>query len=206
MEQYLQQINDFVAEFGYFFIIPLLALENIPFIGLIAPGISVLFLTGYFSNILPGGTLVAFFISFLTIVIADTLWYAIGYRYQTRWKWLQFITQKSPNIDELLAKQPFYLIALYQFAPYLRMFLPFALGAYQYSVSQWVRLVCVGSLLFTTVFFGFGYVTAQFIKNTSESSSSLEKVSFIASGFGILYVGYLVVSNLKIRARNKIKK
>lgn len=205
MEQYLGSITEFVAQYGYFFIIPLIALENVPIVGFLAPGISVLFLTGYFATVLPGGPITAFMVAWITIILADTLWYLIGYYFHNHSGWIATVRKNSPNVEELLTTQPVYALALYQFAPYLRMFLPFGLGVYRYSVWRWGILVTIGSGLFTAVFFAFGMLTAQLIGNVTESTSALETLSLVVGGIGIVYLLFLLTNYLKIRIQNKNK-
>ena len=202
MENYLTGITDFVTQYGYYFIIPLLTLENVPVIGFFAPGMSVLFLTGYFSNVLPGGNIVAFLVAWITIIFADTFWYLLGYYVQNH-RWLAKIRSHSPNVEELLTKNRFYTLSLYQFAPFLRMFLPFSLGVYRYQFVPWLALVTVGSGLYTLVFFGFGVMTNQLLTGVAESNSALKSLSLIMGGVGFLYIFFLLISYLRIRARNK---
>jgi len=203
MADYLASITEFVAQYGYFIIIPLVALENVPLVGIIAPGISIMFLAGYFSGILPGGPITAFLVVWGTIMVADTIWYLLGYYFRNHTGWMAKLRERSPNVEELLTKQRIYTLALYQFAPYLRMFLPFALGVYRYNPLRWGILVTVGSFLFTAIFFSFGLITARLLTSVTESTSALETLSLVVGGLGAVYVFFLIYSYIKIRAKNK---
>lgn len=179
MQENIALITAYAEQYGIFFIVPLVLLENIPVLGIFAPGITVLFLSGFFSPVLPGGPIVIFFLIFMTMVIADTFWYTMGYRYGTQFRFLRYIKEKSPNVAETITGQPVKFLMFYQFVPYLRMFLPFSLGLYRYDVKKWLQTTVFGSFIFTLIYVGLGWGASLWYENVDDSGSVLGLIPLI---------------------------
>lgn len=201
MPEYLAFINTQIVQLGWVVIVPLLFLENIPIIGFIAPGITVLFLAGFLSSSIIGGPILLFVVCVLTIIVADTIWYILGRVSRGKWRSVSKIAKKSPNVEELLAKQPFTYLIFYQFIPYFRMFLPFALGMYLVSFRFWLTLVTLGSTLFVAIFFGVGLVTAKFVASMTRAEEVTQTLNIVIVGFVTIYTLYLIIRYLRIRKK-----
>lgn len=204
MPEYLAFINTQIVQLGWVVIVPLLFLENIPIIGFIAPGITVLFLAGFLSSSIIGGPILLFVVCVLTLIVADTIWYTLGRASRGKWRSVSKIAKKSPNVEELLAKQPFTYLIFYQFIPYFRMFLPFALGMYLVSFRFWLTLVTLGSALFVAVFFGAGLVTAKFVDSMARAEEVTQTLNIVIVGFVAIYTLYLTIRYLRIRNKRII--
>jgi membrane protein DedA with SNARE-associated domain len=140
MQEYLSLLLSGVESVGIWFIVPFLALENIPIIGLFVPGLTVLVLSGFFYELLTGVVWKLYILAWLTIFLADSTMYLVGYFGQQKTKWLQTLSAQAPDVGELLHSQPKWALLNYQFIPYFRMFLPFALGLYRFSPVWWFPL------------------------------------------------------------------
>lgn len=189
MEENLALITTYVEQYGIFFIVPLVLLENIPVLGLISPGLTILFLAGFFHEVLPGGLYFIFFMAYATMVVADTFWYFLGKKYGLKLAWLLYIRKKSPNVEKTIITQPFYILMFYQFVPYLRMFLPFSLGLYQFSWRKWLKTTLFGSFIFSLSYIGLGVIAALWYENIEDSSSLLGIAPLLAA---ILTVGLTI--------------
>jgi len=197
MEEHLAIVTAYAEQYGIFFVVPLVLLENIPVLGLIAPGITVLFLAGFFSPVLPGGPLLIFFLIFITMIAADTFWYAMAYKYGTRFQFLRYIKEKSPNIGETITSQPVKFLMFYQFVPYLRMFLPFSLGLYHFDIKKWLKTTIFGSFIFTLTYVGLGWTAAWWYGEIDDSESILGLVPLIAVITTIFFTIRLVIKYLE---------
>lgn len=180
MEENIALITAYAEQYGIFFIVPLVLIENIPIIGLIAPGITVLILAGFFSTVLPGGPLVIMAMIYITMVAADTFWYFMGRKFGTKFRWLRYIKEKSPTIEGTVIAQPITILMWYQFVPYLRMFLPFTLGLYHYPLDKWLKTTLCGSFLFTLTYVGIGWGASLWFATIEDSSSFLAFIPLIA--------------------------
>jgi membrane protein DedA with SNARE-associated domain len=202
MNEQLALVTAYAEAYGIFFVVPLVFLENIPIVGLFSPGVTVLFLAGFFSPVLPGGPLLIFFMIFITMVIADTFWYTMGYRYGTKFRFLRYIKAQSPTIAETVTKQPIKLLMFYQFVPYLRMFLPFSLGLFQYNIKKWLKTTIFGSFIFTSTYVGLGWGTNLWFKSLDDSSAIIALIPIIGIITTILFTIHLATKYL---AQKKIQ-
>jgi len=200
MEQYLALFTDSVANFGVWFVVVFLFIENVPLIGLFAPGLTILVLSGFFYEIITGSWQKLFIIAWLTVFIADTTWYWIGYFGQQKLAFFARIATRSPNIEVLLRTQPLYMFITYQFIPYFRMFLPFALGMYRFPFYTWVPICLVASALYTGVFLGIGIFGVIVIQEIS----SVDSLTGVLST--LLVMGAIIYSVILLRKYLRLKK
>jgi len=173
MEQYLTLLQDGLAAAGLWFIVGFLFLENVPGVGLIAPGLTVLVLGGFFHEVVVAHPAQLYIIAWVTIVIADNVWYWLGYCGHHKLTWLQNVAKHSPNVSELLTKQPVWALSTYQFMPYFRMFLPFSLGMYKLSPKQWLPINLIASALYVGVFLSIGVIGAY----VAESVGGIDQIT-----------------------------
>lgn len=198
MNEYLIAIGESIEAYGLFLIIPLLFIENIPFVGFIAPGVTVLFLSGFFYEILPLSLILLFFMCLITIFAADTLWFWLGRTGRNTTKIFVRIATRSPNVEELLKTQSPLALLFYQFPPYLRMFLPFSLGMYRFPVSHWLLVSFLASVVYTAVFFGSGVLTARLWNAVDGAATASHVLNSAIVVSVIIYTVYLGVRYIKI--------
>lgn len=199
MEHYLQLITEYAEVYGVLTIVPLLFLENVPIIGFTVPGVTVLFLSGFLSHYLADGPVLVFILAYSTILFADTVWYSLGYWNQTRWRWAQKLADRSPYLERLLTTERKQWLIFYQFIPYFRMFLPFALGWYKYPTKAWFILVSIATLLYTAVYFGIGYGVYRWFTTLESSASILQLLTVLVIIGSLLYGIKLFVKYVQIR-------
>jgi len=204
MEQYLTLLQDGVAAAGLWFIVGFLFLENIPGVGLIAPGLTVLVLSGFFHELVVTHPAQLYVIAWITIVLADNVWYWLGYFGKEKITWLHTIADHSPNVNELLTKQPLWALCTYQFMPYFRMFLPFSLGMYKLTPSRWLPINLVASALYVGVFLSIGVVGALLVESVGEIDQITTNLNHILAGTAMLY-GILLFRQFN-RLRDKLQK
>ena len=199
MEQYLALIISSVEQFGVWFVVGFLFLENVPVVGFFAPGLTVLVLSGFLFEIITGNWALLFLIAWLTIFVADTLWYSIGYFAQDKNTLLQKLATRSPNVENLLRTQPIYALLTYQFIPYYRMFLPFALGMYRFSVYRWLPICLIGSALYTAVFYGVGLVGAFIWKEAAVVELVVNRLNVFLGVAIVVYTFFLLRKYYRLR-------
>ena len=203
MQEYLSLLQTSVEQLGIWFIIPFLVLENVPIVGLFAPGLTVLVLSGFFYELLTGSYVTLFLVCWLTIFLADTTWFGIGYWGQQKTRWLRSLAAKSPNVHELIHRQPWWALMNYQFIPYFRMFLPFALGMYRFSPVRWLMMCLVGSALYVAVFLGIGVLGATLLGGITDIDMITNNVNRILAVGAFFYGIYLVRKYHQLNQRPK---
>ena len=179
MEAYISLLQDSVSAIGIWFVVFFLFIENVPIVGLIAPGLTVLVLSGFFYELLVTHPLQLFLIAWATMIVADTTWFLLGYYGGTKLAFLRTIAAQSPNASEVLTKQPWYILLCYQFFPYFRMFLPFSLGLFQFSLGKWLILTTVGSGLYTAVFLGIGVAGALIATEVDVIDAVVSNINYV---------------------------
>lgn len=203
MQEYLSLLQSSVEQLGIWFIIPFLVLENIPIVGLFAPGLTVLVLSGFFYELLTGSYFTLFLVCWFTIFLADTTWFGIGYWGQQKTSWLRALAAKSPNVNELINRQPWWALMNYQFIPYFRMFLPFALGMYRFSPVRWVVMCLIGSALYVAIFLGIGVLGVTVLGGIAEIDMITNNVNRILAVGAVLYGIYLVRKYHQLNQRSE---
>ncbi|MFW6210251.1 MAG: DedA family protein [Patescibacteria group bacterium] len=193
MLEYYELLQQLFLAYGLLIIFPLLLLENFPFIGFFTPALTVLFLAGFFLGTDVDAVAEVLVVAFLAVVIGDNLWYGLGRWSGGRWRWLRQVADRAPNVEYVLTRQHPFVLIFYQFVPYLRMFLPYALGVYRYTFWRWLGINLVGSLLYVGTFILLGVAGAQLFTRLSESLILTQYLNFVLLGGMALYTLYVLV-------------
>ena len=201
MEQYLTLLQNGLAVAGIWFIVGFLFLENIPGVGLVAPGLTVLVLSGFFHELVVDHPLHLYLIAWLTMMVADNVWFWLGYFGGKKVGWLQKIAALSPNVDELLTKQSLVALYTYQFMPYFRMFLPFSLGLYKLAPLKWLLINFVGSALYVGVFLSIGVVGSTIVETAGGIDFITTNLNRILAVVAVVYGFILLQKYQQLKAR-----
>jgi membrane protein DedA with SNARE-associated domain len=124
--------------------------------------------------------------------VADNTWYWLGYFAKDKLAWLQKIADHSPNVSELLTKQPLWALCTYQFMPYFRMFLPFSLGMYKLPPHQWLPINLIASALYVAVFLSIGVVGAEIVENIGGIDQITNNLNRILA-IGAMIYGFILL-------------
>lgn len=192
-----------VETYGIWFTVGFLFVENVPILGFIAPGLTVLVLSGFFYELITGNFITLFLIAWLVTFCADTLWFYIGYYGQRKTRWLRALAKQSPNVEEILTSQSRIALTTYQFIPYFRMFLPFSLGLYRFSRLAWLPLCFIGSGLYTAVFFGIGVAGVTLLGGIERVDEVANSVNRVLAVFAVVYGIYLIRKYNLLTEHNK---
>jgi membrane protein DedA with SNARE-associated domain len=182
MGEYINLLQNGVDAVGLWFVILFLALENIPGLGFIAPGVTVLVLSGFFHENLVNNVWSLYIICGLTIALVDNLWFWLGYYASNRFKWVNKLVLRAPNIQKILLRQPWFGLFGYQFIPYFRMFLPIGLGAYGFSPIKWLFICIISTLFFVSVFLTIGIQGSTLLASLYE----IEKITITINRFLVI--------------------
>ena len=200
MSEYINWLQTGVDQLGLWFVVFFLALENVPIIGFVAPGVTVLVLSGFFYSTIVENIWLLYLVTGVTILLADNFWFWLGYLCANKVQWVTKLVLRGPNIQKLLLNQPRYGLIGYQFIPYFRMFLPIALGAYGFSPKKWLLISLLATTLYTAVFLSIGFIGAI----TMTSLSDVDKITLSTNR--ILAVGafvYLLVLYVRYKTLKK---
>jgi membrane protein DedA with SNARE-associated domain len=164
-----------------------LAAECMPFIGLAAPGLIVLTLAGFAATLLgPVDAIRLYCTAIATVFLIDYLMFSLGQFSQTRIGLIRRMVGSNTALGIELMQQPFYVLLLYQFPAYSRMFAPLLLGSTAMPTKLWLKVSSLGTILFVTCFFGIG-ATAGILRRNADTSASLATVIAALSAVGLFY-------------------
>jgi len=192
MEEYINLLKGIFEEYGLLFIFPLLLLENFPFIGFITPAVTTLLLAGFLlvNNIT--SLLLVILVSYAGMVIGDNTWFFLGRLSNGKWKWLNKVTERTPEALDIIKNQSIYILFFYQFAPYFRMFLPYAFGISNYEKNKWFIINLIGSFLYVTVFITIGFISANILKDFGGVQLVGKQLNTVLITLSIVYGIYLI--------------
>lgn len=192
MDQYFETLRHLFEEYGILIVFPILFFENIPFLGYLAPAITLLIFVGFLLASSPSQLITTALVAYIAILIADSLMYALGYYSSGKWKVLKTVNSRANTVLEVISGQPQWLMFFYQFPPYFRMFLPFGLGMSRFPIHKWVLTTLVGSLLYVMTFISLGAV-AYHLFNSIDAANSLGKgLTYFITTYAIIYLIILV--------------
>ncbi len=203
MPEYLAMIQTGVSTYGLWFVVVFLLLENVPIVGFVAPGLTILVLSGFLHDLIGVSAQTLFLLAWCTVVLADTIWYAIGRYSNAKSRWLRSIANKTPAARQILVSQPTHSLVCYQFMAYFRMFLPFSFGMYQYPWQAWMSLCIIASGLYTAVFFGLGVAGARLLADLDMIDTVVRHLNQLLAIAATIYGAVLLRAYLKLRHKEK---
>ena len=191
MLEYYDILQQLFLAYGLLIIFPLLLLENFPFIGFFTPALTTLFLAGFFLGTDTAAVLDVLLVAFAAVVIGDNLWFFLGYVSRGQWPWLRQVADRAPNVQFVLTRQHPAVLVFYQFVPYFRMFLPYALGVYHYAFWRWLPINLLGSLLYVSSFILLGVLGAYLFTEAASSLVLSQYLNYVLLGGMLLYTLYV---------------
>lgn len=199
MEQYFELLQQFLQRYGVLIVFPILLLENFPLIGFVTPAITILIFVGFMLAATPSILLETAAVAYAAILLGDNIWFFIGRYSGGKWKALKTVNSRAKTVLEVLSEQSRWLMLLYQFPPYFRMFLPFGLGMSRFPFSTWVFINLIGSFLYVTTFVCTGYVAYSLFDSIEFANDIGRGITFVITTFSIIYLLVLVVRYIKKR-------
>lgn len=203
MEEYIFQLKQVFETYGLWFIFPLLLMENFPFIGFFTPAMTVLLLAGF---LLADNTLDLFLVivvSYLGMIVGDNIWFFLGRKSKGKWKWLNKVTERSSKALDVIKRQQLGTLLFFQFAPYYRMFLPYAFGISDYPLKRWVLINTIGSCIFVLTFVLAGYFASQSLNDFEEIQVLSKNMNTIIITVVIIYTLFLIRKIVIQRKKSK---
>ncbi len=166
MESIFSSVKGFFDEWGYIAVALLLFGENIPFVGLFTPAITLMLFLGfsYFMDLNHLALLVL--IAWCAMLVSDTIWYVLGRISGAKWPALAPLNRRVPNIIRRIRDMNVGFLFFYQFPPYFRMFFPFAMGVYGMPIARWAVLSITASFMYVFTFVAGGAVVGRFFSDT----------------------------------------
>ena len=200
MDDYINSAISVFREWKYIFMFFLLIFENIPFIGLITPAITILIVAGFLSASGELNLILLVLVGYSGVVVGDNLFYLLGRFARDKYEWVSSLVKKAPNAVRITGTIPVWKMCFYQFAPYLRMFLPVSLGAIQYQPLKWLKINIVGSLLYVGFYANIGYVIGITLEELDVAKSTATALSIAIT---IAITAYLVHLYIKRKSYGK---
>ncbi|MDP9191096.1 MAG: DedA family protein [Acidobacteriota bacterium] len=192
MTYFVHLATDLFLSYGVYIIFVLLILENFPFVGFVAPGISILVLAGFLCATTDTALLPIIIAAFLGAVVGDNLWFFIGRAARGRLRWVNKVVDRAPNAVEVTKKYPLPALVFYPFAPYFRMFLPTALGAIRYDLRRWFTINLLGSILFVLTYTLIGRIIGGYYRDVNVAHKAAGYISAFFTVAIAIYAIYIL--------------
>lgn len=162
-------------------------------LGVIFPGVALMFLGGAYSADDPAQLAVVWLIAVLGTMIGDTISYAIGYRGGR----LLENTRLGPTLragEALMTGRTRWLIPFYHVASITRAVGPFGAGAIRMPLRIWVPLDYLGAIISNTLWIGAGAVFGTAVLT---EDGRLEEHPALRIGLGaVAFIWFYVVQGL----------
>lgn len=189
MEITLTEILNYIKANAVFFVFAAMVLENVLFIGLFIPGLSVLVISGFaiasgdanWSQIIPAAA--------LGTLIGDNINFMFGYFGFKRLKWVQSYLARKHRVKSFIENQPYSIYIFYHFPVYLRSVFPLALATTNARISKWILIEIVAVPLFVLSFISVGYI---FGLTASAITEAIDLARFMGMTFAALFLVWIV--------------
>jgi len=152
-------------------------------LGLIVPGIIMIFLAGAYAYEQQSGLAMLFFVASLGTVLGDTLSYGLG-----RWGGKRLRgTRLGPALrmgEALVSGHARWLIPFYHLNSVSRTLGPFGAGALQMPLRLWIPLDYLGAIIANVVYMGAGVIFGRALLNPNGTLNEHPalRVGFIVAG------------------------
>lgn len=152
-------------------------------LGLIVPGIIMIFLAGAYAHEQQSGLAMLFFVASLGTVLGDTLSYGLG-----RWGGNRLRgTRLGPALrmgEALVSGHARWLIPFYHLNSVSRTLGPFGAGALQMPLRLWIPLDYLGAIIANVVYMGAGVIFGRALLNPNGTLNEHPalRVGFIVAG------------------------
>ena len=156
-EKLAELTRDLFESYGYWVVFGGTLLENTLFLGLLVPGVLVIFLAGLEAE---EGSLALPQVLGLGIagtVLGDTISYTVGRLFWRRLLRGEVAARWAERLREPIYRWRVLFVLLYHFAGYSRLLGPAAAGVLRIPVRQWAPLDYAGAALWVSVFAMAGY-------------------------------------------------
>ena len=188
MEEYIGILREGLANWGGMFLFPLLLLENFPFLGFVTPATTLLIVVGFLFFEQQSYLLQMTLVCYLAVMSGDFTWFMLGRCGAASWSLMRRVRENSQVVLEELEEMPRWVMLVYQFPLYFRMFLPFALGMSRFDLARWIRICPIASLLYVSAFIGLGATVGRIYNDVDRLSSVGSLVSLVILLASALYL------------------
>lgn len=187
---WLGRMQPYFAEYGCWFVLTLLFLENVMFLGVFIPGAVVLLVGGWLARQEQGLPYLLALSGFIGTLAGDTVSYFIGKRtgdgLLKSERWGKGITAVSERVRNEPA-----LLMFCHFVSYLRMLVPATAGMSGVPFHRWLMLDAIGAALWVT-----SHVAAGYFLSLSGASEAGRKITIVVVSLFLILV---IARQFKVR-------
>ena len=174
------RVQPYFAEYGCWFVLALLVLENVMFLGALIPGAVVLVVGGWLTRQEQGAPYLLMLAGFVGTVAGDTVSYFIGRKAGDRLLQSKRWGKGIVSVSERVRREPM-LLMFCHFVSYLRMFVPATAGMSGVPFRRWLMLDATGAALWVASHVAAGYFL------------SLSSASEVGRTSGVIVIGLFLV-------------
>lgn len=191
MEVTLDTTLEFIRSYGHWIVFVWLTLENTLFLGVVAPGLTVLLAAGVLLHTGDLGGPAAILAALSGVWVGDTINFVLGRYGLRRFGWVRRVLQHNDDVHGFIKRYPEAVYVFFQFPVYLRTLFPLTLGAMHTPWRTWLRIDAIATPLFVGAYMGLGYGLARFVLEISDLEAALHQIlragNVVALGFSVLF-------------------
>ena len=204
MDQYFEALQRLFEQYGNLVIFPILFIEVVPFVGYLAPAITLLIFAGFLLGGSPQEFVTTTMVAYAAVLLADNMMYFLGRYSSGKWSALKSVNSRANTVLEVISQQPRWLMFFYQFPPYFRMFLPFGLGMAKYPLRTWWAISLTGTFLYVAAFIGLGFLAFRFFNSLDTAYTLGKGLTYFITAYAAIY--FVILTYQYIKKRRAIKK
>ncbi len=195
----LRLVQTYFAEYGNWFVLVALFLENVLFLGTVIPGVVVLVMAGGLAQQQGQGFPYWLVLAgYIGTVAGDMFSYGVGRKTGDRLLRSKRWGGHLAAVSERVRREPT-LLLFGHFASYLRMFVPLTAGISRVPFRRWLLLDATGAALWVTSHVAVGYFLSLSGALSSSKTIATVIVALVAGFIGLRYA----VAALRRRRRAK---
>jgi membrane-associated protein len=196
---WLRVLQTYFSEYGIWFVLAALFLENVMLLGTIIPGAVVLVMGGWLAQQQGQGfPYLLVLVGFIGTISGDIVSYGIGKKVGGRLLQSKRWSKGLNSVSERVRNEPA-LLMFCHFGSYLRMFVPASAGMSGVPFRRWLMLDATGAALWVS-----SHVAAGYFLSMSGALSSMKTVAvvIILLVLGIVGIHYFKAARLRRQVPN----
>lgn len=187
MDFSLTSVLDLVQTHAHWIIFVWLTLENTLFLGVVAPGLTVLLAAGVLIHTGDVSASAAVGAALAGTWVGDTLNFALG-RYGLRHiGWVRRVVEENDDVHRFIDRYPTAVYVFFHFPVYLRTLFPLTLGSMQTPWPTWLRIDVIAAPLFVGAYVGLGYGLARFVLQIHDVEAALRDILKVGNGVAVVF-------------------
>jgi membrane protein DedA with SNARE-associated domain len=191
----IESLYTFVLSHGYWLILIILILESTLALGLIIPGLTILFIAGFLAGIGELNLALVILSAFCGIFIGDSISFYLGRLGILK---LPILKRLSDSISEskirkIIHDKPL-LLLFFHFPAYSRIIVPPFLGMTHFDIKKWVIIDICAAFLFTVVIATVGFIVGNTTASLEFAQTVTKYIQWVILALLIVWILFITIS------------